>query len=112
MRSAVRHRFRCACVDLFTGRPNATLSRRGPSSAGLTAARWPPRQTQTRRERTAAGVTLVKFALKRASERGRVGLSAELGGPLLRTDQLRCGRERRPEERGAYGGSAAPRRLT
>ncbi len=44
-----------------TNPPNAHAKPARPSSAGLTAARRPPRLTQTRRERTAAGVTLVSL---------------------------------------------------
>src|SRR5437870_10203666 len=42
-------------------RPTLRLSRRGPSDAGLTAARRPPRPTRDAAGANAAGVTLVRF---------------------------------------------------
>ena len=56
------------------------LSRAALLGADRTAARQPPRRTQTRPERTAAGVTPVQVGTNRgrpggrANERGRVGL--------------------------------------
>jgi hypothetical protein len=72
-------------AQLTAGPPNATLSRAAHIGADRTAARWPPRLTQTRRERTAASVTLVQVDVPEAArppgqEQGRVGLSEELDG--------------------------------
>ena len=50
-------------------RANAAAKPRGPLHGGLTAARWPPRRTQTRRERTAASVTLVRLGMPKAATR-------------------------------------------
>src|SRR5437660_1693322 len=63
----------------FAVRLTLRLSRRGPSHAGLTAARRPLRRTRDAAGANAAGVTLVRFVPNCASERGRVGLSRELG---------------------------------
>ena len=66
---------------LLSDRANTLrLSRAALLGADRTAARQPPRRTQTRPERTEAGVTPVQVGTNRgrpggrANERGRVGL--------------------------------------
>src|SRR5437763_10266000 len=68
-------------LELHAHPPNTLrLSRAALLGADRTAARQPPRRTQTRPERTAAGVTPVQVGTNRgrpggrANERGRVGL--------------------------------------